>query len=100
AGSFALAALLGAIFTGALATLGGMVAAFFAGLSFFMVKVSSDTITQRALPDDFRGRAYSFFDITYALSYALPAIVLFVVASAGIKLDWAVGGYGLVVVVL
>jgi hypothetical protein len=50
---------------------------FFAGLGFFLCKVAADTITQQALPDDFRGRGFSLFDIAYSLSYALPALVLF-----------------------
>ena len=50
---------------------------FFAGLGFFLAKVSADTITQQALPDHFRGRGFSLFDIAYSLSYALPALVLF-----------------------
>lgn len=51
---------------------------FFAGLGFFLTKVAADTITQQALPDDFRGRGFSLFDIAYSLSYAVPALVLFV----------------------
>ncbi|MEX2420941.1 MAG: MFS transporter, partial [Actinomycetota bacterium] len=46
-------------------------ATFFAGLGFFLVKVAADTIVQQSMPDDFRGRAYAIFDITYAFSYAI-----------------------------
>jgi len=51
---------------------------FFAGLGFFLTKVAADTITQQALPDSFRGRGFSLFDIAYSLSYAVPALILFV----------------------
>jgi hypothetical protein len=79
---------------------GRYAAAFFAGLAFFLVKVGADTLTQQALPDDFRGRAYAFFDITYALSYALPAAILFAASKAGIALGLVVAAYGLVVVLV
>lgn len=79
-------------------SVGRYAATFFAGLGFFMVKVAADTITQQSLPDDFRGRAYALFDITYALSYALPAAVLFAAASAEIDLDLVVAGYGALLV--
>jgi len=75
-------------------------ATFFAGLGFFLVKVAADTVTQQAMPDDFRGRAYAFFDITYALSYAIPAAVLFVAASADVDLDLVVASYGGVVILI
>lgn len=73
--------------------------ALFAGIAFFLVKVSADTLTQRALPDDFRGRAYALFDISYALSYAVPAGVLFFLASAGLSLDLGLAGWGFLVLV-
>ncbi|MEX0832802.1 MAG: MFS transporter [Actinomycetota bacterium] len=79
---------------------GRYAATFFAGFGFFMVKVAADTVTQQSLPDDFRGRAYALFDITYALSYAIPAAVLFVAASAKVDLDYVVAAYGLVLVLV
>lgn len=75
-------------------------ATFFAGLGFFLVKVAADTVTQQAMPDDFRGRAYAFFDITYALSYALPAAILFLAASSGVGLNWVVAAYGGLVILI
>lgn len=75
-------------------------ATFFAGLGFFMVKVAADTITQQSLPDDFRGRAYALFDISYALSYAIPAAVLYVAASNDTNLDLVVAGYGALLVLI
>lgn len=81
-------------------SVGRYVATFFAGLGFFMVKVAADTITQQSLPDDFRGRAYALFDISYALSYAIPAAVLYVATSANVELDWIVAGYGALLVLI
>lgn len=79
---------------------GRYLATFVAGLAFFLVKVAADTVAQSALPDDFRGRAYSLFDITYALSYAIPAGTLFLASKAGVDLDWVVAGFGVVVVLM
>jgi len=75
-------------------------ATLFAGLAFFVVKVGADTITQRALPDDFRGRAYALFDISYALSYAIPAAVLYLATRAGISVGIAVAAYGVILVLV
>jgi hypothetical protein len=57
-------------------------AAGFAGLlfvgsfSFFLGKISADTITQQSMPDDFRGRAFALFDIAYNLGFIIPALIL------------------------
>ncbi|HEY6568509.1 MAG TPA: hypothetical protein VI341_13415, partial [Actinomycetota bacterium] len=48
-------------------------AGFFA---FFMGKISADTITQQAMPDDFRGRAFALFDIAYNVGFIVPAFIL------------------------
>ncbi len=49
----------------------------FAGFfSFFMGKISADTITQQAMPDDFRGRAFALFDIAYNIGFIVPALIL------------------------
>jgi hypothetical protein len=54
---------------------------FFLGLGFFLGKISLDTMVQEALGDDFRGRAFSLYDISYNLAW---------VAAAGIlKIFWA-----------
>ena len=44
--------------------------------SFFLGKISADTITQQAMPDDFRGRAFALFDIAYNLGFIIPALIL------------------------
>lgn len=55
--------------------------AFFLGLGFFIAKISLDTMVQEALGDDFRGRAFSLYDIAYNLAW--------VVAAGVMKLLWA-----------
>ena len=47
--------------------------------SFFLGKIASDTITQQAMPDDFRGRAFALYDIAYNLGFIVPAVILSVV---------------------
>ena len=44
--------------------------------SFFLGKISTDTIVQQAMPDDFRGRAFALFDVAYNLGYIVPALIL------------------------
>ena len=44
--------------------------------SFFMAKISADTIMQQAMPDDFRGRAFALFDIAYNIGFIVPALLL------------------------
>jgi hypothetical protein len=61
-----------------MATLG--VLAFFLGLGFFLAKISLDTMVQEALGDDFRGRAFSLYDIAYNLAW--------VVAAGAMKVGW------------
>jgi hypothetical protein len=47
--------------------------------AFFLGKISADTIMQQAMPDDFRGRAFSLFDIAYNLGFIVPALILVLV---------------------
>ena len=55
----------------------GSPAMLFAGFfAFFLGKISADTITQQAMPDDFRGRAFALFDIAYNLGFIVPAMIL------------------------
>ena len=44
--------------------------------AFFLGKIASDTITQQAMPDDFRGRAFALYDIAYNLGFIVPALIL------------------------
>jgi sugar phosphate permease len=58
-------------------SLAGFAALLFVGFfSFFLGKISADTIVQQAMPDDFRGRAFALFDIAYNLGFIVPALIL------------------------
>lgn len=46
------------------------------GFGGFIAKVSVDAQVQRALPDDFRGRAFSLYDILYNLATVVAAALL------------------------
>ena len=59
---------------------------FFLGLGFFLGKISLDTMVQEALGNDFRGRAFSLYDIAYNLAW--------VVAAAAMKLLWTGAAQG------
>ncbi|HYG73294.1 MAG TPA: MFS transporter, partial [Actinomycetota bacterium] len=61
-------------------SLAGFSLLLFAGFfSFFLGKISADTIMQQAMPDDFRGRAFALFDIAYNLGFIVPAVILVLV---------------------
>jgi hypothetical protein len=66
--------------------------AFFLGLGFFIAKISLDTMVQEALGDDFRGRAFSLYDIAYNLAW--------VVAAGVMKLLWAPSRQGAVLALM
>jgi MFS family permease len=67
----------GTIVFGAPVSLAGFAALLFVGFfSFFLGKISADTIVQQAMPDDFRGRAFALFDIAYNLGFIVPALIL------------------------
>jgi MFS family permease len=55
----------------------GFAAMLFCGFfSFFLGKIASDTVTQQAMPDDFRGRAFALYDIAYNIGFIVPALIL------------------------
>ena len=67
----------GSIVFGWWVTLAGFAGLLFVGFfSFFMAKISADTIMQQAMPDDFRGRAFALFDIAYNIGFIVPALLL------------------------
>lgn len=71
---------------------------FFLGLGFFLGKISLDTMVQESLGDDFRGRAFSLYDISYNLAWVLAAGAMKIFwsdSSSGILL----AGMGLVFIV-
>jgi hypothetical protein len=59
---------------------------FFLGFGFFLAKISLDTLVQEALGDEFRGRAFSLYDIAYNLAWVIAAAIL--------KLAWTPGNRG------
>lgn len=63
--------------------------AFLLGLGFFVAKISLDTMVQQALGDDFRGRAFSLYDIAYNLAWVLAAAVM--------KLAWSENSVGVLI---
>jgi len=68
---------IGTVVFGFPVSLAGFAALLFVGFfSFFLGKISADTIVQQAMPDDFRGRAFALFDIAYNLGFIVPALVL------------------------
>ncbi len=67
----------GTLVFGAPVSLAGFTAMLFLGFfSFFLGKISADTIMQQSMPDDFRGRAFALFDIAYNLGFIIPALIL------------------------
>jgi sugar phosphate permease len=62
---------------GSQVSLPGFAALLFVGFfTFFLGKISADTIMQQSMPDDFRGRAFALFDIAYNLGFIIPALIL------------------------
>ncbi|HEX9374688.1 MAG TPA: MFS transporter [Actinomycetota bacterium] len=68
---------------GVRSTLGLSVTAFVAALAYFIGKISADTIMQQTLPDQYRGRGFSFFDVAFNLAWIVPALILFATWSPG-----------------
>jgi len=68
---------------GVRSTFGLSVTAFVAALAYFIGKISADTIMQQSLPDQYRGRGFSFFDVAFNLAWIVPALILFATWSAG-----------------
>ncbi|MGH2752518.1 MAG: MFS transporter [Actinomycetota bacterium] len=62
---------------------------FFLGFGFFLAKITLDSMVQEALGDDFRGRAFSLYDIAYNLAW--------VIAAAALKLFYSPDVQGLLI---
>ena len=71
------------------------VLAFFLGFGFFLAKISLDSLVQEALGADFRGRAFSLYDIAYNLAWVLAAGIMKVAWSDDSK-GLLMAGAGLV----
>ncbi|MFN2586763.1 MAG: MFS transporter [Actinomycetota bacterium] len=61
------------------------VLAFFLGLGFFLAKISLDSLVQEALGADFRGRAFSLYDIAYNVAWVLAAGIMKIAWSDDVK---------------
>jgi len=71
---------IGTLVGGLFVSVAGFAVMLFIGFfSFFVGKISADTIMQQSMPDDFRGRAFALFDIAYNLGYIVPALILFLI---------------------
>lgn len=58
---------------------------FFLGFGFFLAKITLDSMVQEALGDDFRGRAFSLYDIAYNLAWVIAAAALKVLYSPDVQ---------------
>ncbi len=72
--------------------------AFFLGLGFFLAKISLDTMVQEALGDDFRGRAFSLYDIAYNIAWVAAAAIMQVLWTEEIR-GTLVAGMGVVFII-
>jgi MFS family permease len=70
--------------------------AFFLGFGFFLAKISLDTMVQEALGDDFRGRAFSLYDIAYNLAWVLAAGLMKIMWPSDNEGGALIAGMGLV----
>ncbi len=52
-----------------------LAAVFVVGIAETGVKIAADTMVQRAIPDEFRGRVFSVYDIGYNGAFVLSALV-------------------------
>jgi predicted MFS family arabinose efflux permease len=52
-----------------------LTASFVVGLAFAWKKIPTDTIVQESLPDGYRGRVFSVYDVAYNLARIVAAIV-------------------------
>ena len=75
---------IGTVVFGSQVSLPAFAALLFVGFfTFFLGKISADTIMQQSMPDDFRGRAFALFDIAYNLGFIIPAFILSLVWIEG-----------------
>ena len=52
-----------------------LILGFFLGLSAQSVAICASTILQERLPDEYRGRAFSFYDMMFNLTYVVGAVI-------------------------
>ncbi|MDQ3984987.1 MAG: MFS transporter [Actinomycetota bacterium] len=65
---------------------------FIGGYGGFITKVAVDAQLQEALPDDYRGRAFSAYDILYNLATVAAAAVIFITAESSLRVVLAATG--------
>ena len=70
-----------------------LVASFFVGLTFAWKKVPVDTLVQESLPDGFRGRVFSVYDVAYNISRLVAAFIAIPLLPA-IGPEWTVALVG------
>jgi len=58
---------------------------FIAGYGGFLGKVATDALVQEAVPDDFRGRAFSIYDILYNLASVVAAITMVLLQGSDLR---------------
>ena len=59
-----------------------LVASFAVGLAFPWMKVPADTMAQEAIPDAFRGRVFSIYDVSNNMARVVAAVVAIAVLDA------------------
>ncbi|MGH2730975.1 MAG: MFS transporter [Actinomycetota bacterium] len=63
-----------------------LVLTFFGGFGGFVTKVAVDAQVQEALPDEYRGRAFSIYDILYNLASVAAALAMYLFQDARFRL--------------
>jgi MFS family permease len=74
-----------------------LVASFTLGLGFPWMKVPADTMTQEAIPDAYRGRVFSIYDVSNNLARVVAAALAIILLRA-LTVTTVVAGAGLVLV--
>ncbi len=76
----------GLLLLGGIATLPATVGlTFLGGYGAFVAKIAVDAEVQEDLPDEFRGRAFSLYDILYNAASVVAAIVMVVFAQFALR---------------
>ena len=92
----AIGALIGAVLTPVfVALLGGALSMGFAGQS---VKVCSDTLIQRHIPDDHLGRVFALFDMIVNVALVLGITLMAIISPISGQAPWAYAGVGVLLI--
>jgi predicted MFS family arabinose efflux permease len=71
-----------------------LLASFAVGLTFAWKKISVDTMVQEAIPDGYRGRVFSVYDVAYNLARVIAA-ALAIPMIAGLRVPGSLAAVGL-----